>query len=503
MNWIVLSWFAIFACSIGQSIWAQGSDEFFGIRLIDQQTGRGIPLARLRTTGAIELWTDSNGWIAFREPGLMNTAVYFSVDSPGYHYPKDAFGYSGTRLQTTAGKTATIEMKRDNLAERLYRITGQGIYRDSELLRQAFPEDSQQLKSGVIGQDSVQMVPFQGELFWLWGDTQLPNYPLGNFHTTAAITHADEFARMNPDESIKIRYFEGSDRMPKKMLPVTDPGVVWLFGLVEVEDKNRNHRLVAHYSRHLKLGQMVEHGIAVWNEQIQQFEKQVTFELDNKWRFPRGQAVRIKHEDSDYIYFTESFANVRAKASLESLLDPLQYQALTWDTETKNYTWQTELPPTTQKEEAEFIAQGSMRDSQAKLQIRDIQTGKPIQLHRASIDWNTYRQKYVMIACQIDDKSNPSYLGEIWYSEARGIEGPWNQAIKVATHPRYSFYNPRYHGCLDRQHGQIIYFEGTYTHEFSGNDRQTPRYDYNQLMYRLDLSTLPPSDKFEKLESRL
>jgi hypothetical protein len=273
---------------------------------------------------------------------------------------------------------------------------------------------------------------------------------------------------------LRYRYFEGSDRMPKKMLPVTDPGVVWLFGLVEVEDKNRNHRLVAHYSRHLKLGQMVEHGIAIWNEPIQQFEKQVTFELDNKWRFPRGQAVRIKHEDSDYIYFTESFANVRAKASLESLLDPLQYQALTWDTETKNYTWQTELPPTTQKEEAEFIAQGSMRDSQAKLQIRDIQTGKPIQLHRASIDWNTYRQKYVMIACQIDDKSNPSYLGEIWYSEARGIEGPWNQAIKVATHPRYSFYN-----------------------------RQTPRYDYNQLMYRLDLSTLPPSDKFEKLESRL
>ena len=34
----------------------------------------------------------------------------------------------------------------------------------------------------------------------------------------------------------------------------------------------------------------------------------------------------------------------------------------------------------------------------------------------------------------------------------------------------------------------MIYFEGTYTREFSGNPVATPRYDYNQLMYRLDLA---------------
>src|SRR5206468_93282 len=28
---------------------------------------------------------------------------------------------------------------------------------------------------------------------------------------------------------------------------------------------------------------------------------------------------------------------------------------------------------------------------------------------------------------------------------------------------------------------------GTYTHSFSGNSDQTPRYDYNQIMYKLDL----------------
>jgi hypothetical protein len=35
----------------------------------------------------------------------------------------------------------------------------------------------------------------------------------------------------------------------------------------------------------------------------------------------------------------------------------------------------------------------------------------------------------------------------------------------------------------------MIYFEGTYTFTFSGSEEAaTPRYDYNQIMYRLDLT---------------
>jgi hypothetical protein len=34
----------------------------------------------------------------------------------------------------------------------------------------------------------------------------------------------------------------------------------------------------------------------------------------------------------------------------------------------------------------------------------------------------------------------------------------------------------------------VIFFEGTYTHTFSGNPEPTPRYDYNQMLYKLDLS---------------
>src|SRR5262249_9438325 len=79
-----------------------------------------------------------------------------------------------------------------------------------------------------------------------------------------------------------------------------------------------------------------------------------------------------------------------------------------------------------------------------------------------------------------------SYLGEVWYAEADTPTGPWAYAVQVATHPRYDFYNPRQHPTFDQAGGRLIYFEGTYSHTFSGNQNPTPRYDYNQLMYRLD-----------------
>ena len=78
--------------------------------------------------------------------------------------------------------------------------------------------------------------------------------------------------------------------------------------------------------------------------------------------------------------------------------------------------------------------------------------------------------------------------GQIWYAEGDTPVGPWVYARKVVTHDRYSFYNPTQHPFFDQEGGRVIYFEGTYTEAFSGNIEKTPRYDYNQVMYRLDLA---------------
>ena len=43
--------------------------------------------------------------------------------------------------------------------------------------------------------------------------------------------------------------------------------------------------------------------------------------------------------------------------------------------------------------------------------------------------------------------------------------------------------------CSKLLGGRTIFLEGTYTNMFSGNPEQTPRYNYNQIMYKLDLAS--------------
>jgi hypothetical protein len=128
-----------------------------------------------------------------------------------------------------------------------------------------------------------------------------------------------------------------------------------------------------------------------------------------------------------------------------------------------------------------------MKDDEALLNLRDILTGKTVLAHGGSVAWNGYRRRWVMIAVET---FGSSFLGEVWYAEADTPIGPWVYARKIVTHDDYSFYNPRHHPMFDQENGRIIYFEATYTSTFSGNKDPTPRYDYNQIMYQLDLGDL-------------
>jgi hypothetical protein len=77
--------------------------------------------------------------------------------------------------------------------------------------------------------------------------------------------------------------------------------------------------------------------------------------------------------------------------------------------------------------------------------------------------------------------------GEVWFAEGDTPAGPWVYARRVVSHDTYNFYNPTQHPFFDHDGGRVIYFEGTYTASFSGARVKTPRYDYNQIMYRLAL----------------
>ncbi len=452
--------------------------EYFGFRVVDDATGRGIPLTEWRTVNDIRIVSDNAGWVSFQEPGLMDREVWFYLSlSPGYEGKKDGFGYTGVRLLTRPGTTAEVKLKRTNIAERIGRTTGQGLYRHCEFLGLPHPLPNMN-NAGVMGQDSVQAVPYAGRIFWLWGDTNVPHYPLGNFRTTAAFTTAD----VEAENGIAFDYLT-DQKAPSKlraMLPLDSPGAVWLFGLLAVAGADGKETLLAHYGRHKSLAKPEDHGLAIFDDKLQRFSVIKRLDPEDEWRFPRGHAVR----EGQYFYFSDSFLHTRVAADWDDVIDPSKYEALRYDS---SWKWQRKLPPTTQNDEAKLLLEGKMPTKDVRYQLRDAATKKTIRLHGSSITWNAYRQRWIMIGLQAAGKDDPSPLGEVWYAESPKPDGPWQTAVKVASHPRYSFYNPIHHTFLDKDGGRIIYFEGTYSLEFSGNPTAPAHFDYNQLMYRLDL----------------
>jgi hypothetical protein len=477
----------------------------FRITVVDSQTGRGVPLVELTTVHGIVSVTDSAGVIAFHEPGLMNQEVFFSVRSHGYTFPTDGFGFTGTRLVLKPGGSATLKVDRVNIAERLYRITGAGIYRDSVLLGERVPIRQPLLNGQVVGQDSVQTALYRGRIYWFWGDTNRPFYPLGNFAMSGAVSELppERGGRgLDPAVGIDLTYFVGPDGFSRPMCPIAgQPGPVWCDGLVTCADQTGRERLLCRFARMKSLGEMYEQGIAQYNDEQEVFEPISRFPLDAPLSM-RGQPVRVREAEGEYWYFAVPFPLIRCRADCASLLDVTQYEAFTclepgarYDAENPRlerdaagrlvYGWKRDTGVILPKEQHELIQKGLMQPDEALIQLRDVETDKPVWGHAGTVAWNAHRGCWILI---VQEAFGTSLCGEVWYAEAPALVGPWGRARKIITHDDYSFYNVVHHEFLDQAGGRLIYIEGTYTKEFSGTKVPTPRYDYNQIMYRLDLS---------------
>ena len=131
-----------------------GADRPFKIQVVDDRTGRGVPLVELRAVDQSTYYTDSAGVVALDEPAFMAVSTYFHVKSHGYEYPADGFGFRGVKLTPTAGGSSVLKIGRRNIAERLYRVTGGGIYRDSVLVGDRVPIREPLLNAQVVGSDS-------------------------------------------------------------------------------------------------------------------------------------------------------------------------------------------------------------------------------------------------------------------------------------------------------------------------------------------------------------
>ena len=251
--------------------------EPFRIQLIDDSNGWPVPLVELRTTHNVRFVSDNNGVVAFDLPELMNVQTWLHVEGHGYTVKKDGFGYHGVKVVPRSGEQITIKLKRELPAKRLGRITGGGLFSESQKLG----EETQWKEQRILGCDSVQNFVHNQKLHWGWGDTVL------------------------------------------------------------------------------------------------------------------------------------------------------------------------------------------------------------------AIAWNDFRTKWVTIFTQ--HYGDRSELGEIWYAESESPMGPWKDAIKIVTHNNYTFYNPQLHPGFTPKGSPVLLFEATFTHTFSKTESPTPRSDYNQVLYRIDLDELPAS----------
>jgi hypothetical protein len=407
-------------------------------------------MVELKTTHNVRFFTDNSGTVAIADAALANQEVFFFVSSHGYEFPKDGFGYHGRRLRVEPGESVEIVLSRLNIAERLYRVTGAGLYQHAALAGQTPPIEQSRLGAQIVGCDSPQTAIYNGKLFWFWGDTHRIGYPLGNFQASGATSELPANGGLDPAIGVNLRFFHDDKGFAREMAAMPGAGPTWLKALAVVKDQAGVERLVASYSKIKPPYSVYDRGLCEFDPKEQRFKKLFSFEKTAPL-VPTGHAFRHKERDQNWLYFGEAVPHMRVPDRYESLIDPKQYQAV-----------------------------------KADVRFTDATTDKPVKHHHGAVEWNPYRKKWVSIF--VREHGDSSYLGEIYYAEAKAPEGPWRKAVKIVSHKRYSFYDPKQHPYFAAEDGRYLFFEGTYSHTFSGNTDPTPLYDYNQIMYRLDLA---------------
>ena len=463
---------------------ASRADGYFEICVVDGKTQWPAPLVQLTTTDHRCFVTDNAGMIAIDDPDLMNREVYFFVEGHGYEAPADGFGYRGVRVTPRRGESTRVELRRTIIAKRVGRLTGAGLFDHSQRLGR----ELDWRESGVVGSDSVQSTVYRGKRFWLWGDTTLYHYPLGVFHSTSATTPVSPWEpAMKPPLRVPFDYVRELKRSrPRGVAVMPGSGPTWLSGYTVLSDQHGKERLVALYAKIKPPLEVYEWGLCVWDDETASFQR-----LKVLWNRHQGDSSQPSSrpskaprllpnghpcfwEDADgreWVLFGDPFPTMRCLATFEAWQDPAAWEAL--------------LP------QKELRAAVGLSEKGQKGQ-KDVQQVKP---HSGSVVWSPWRKRWVTVFMEAFGK--PSAFGEIWYAEADSPTGPWGQAVKILSHNNYTFYNPKIHVGLVPDESPVLYFEGTYTQQFANKPRPTPRYDYNQILYRLDLDDerLAPAKK--------
>jgi len=424
------------------------------LEIVEHGSGWPVPGVELRTVHGARLVSDNAGLIAFDLPELMGRETWAEVRGHGYGVKKDGFGYAGVRFIPRPDATVRLEVERTQVARRLGRLTGAGLFAESQKLG----ESLDWTESGVLGCDSVVTARFEGKQFWFWGDTNLARYPLGIFNVSAATTAGfDPPAR--PPLKVRFDYFRDAAGAPRGVADVPGDGPTWVWGAATLPDAQGREHLVAAAVKVRGDMEAYRWDLVEWDVAAAKFRPLLTFwrkspDQPKPAKVPDGHALKWTDEAGKiWLLFGNPFPTLRCPATYEAWKDPATWESLTPD--------------------------------------RAVTTpeGKRVEAHGGDLAWHPWSRRWLLLFTQKGGAA--SYLGEIWLASAPSPTGPWTDARQVATHDQYTFYNPVLHAEAFRADSPLVRFEGTYVTTFSGNRQPTPRWDYNQVLYQVDLSAAP------------
>jgi len=323
---------------------------------------------------------------------------------------------------------------------------------------------------------------------------------------SGAVSDLPGHGGLDPALGINLEYYVDENGFSKKMCPLKERGMVWADGLLTVKDNEGRQRMIAKFDRLINMSDIRERGLLVFNDATKTFEPLVRSGGIDFLPFPAsGHAFSVNTEGRKYYYFALPFpltVRMRVRAEWNDVIDPNHYEVLTALKPKKSigrrapqlnlgksetpYSWLSFAQLVGDDVSAKTSVIEALKKEKQNVHLYDIESGRKIIPHGGTVYFNAYRQRWAAIFVQQFGES--SFLGEVWYAEADTPVGPWAYARKIVTHKKYSFYNPKQHPLFDKDDGRVLFFEGTYTFTFSGSaENATPRYDYNQIMYRLNV----------------
>jgi hypothetical protein len=283
----------------------------------------------------------------------------------------------------------------------------------------------------------------------------MAKYPLGIFNGTGATTSLQPLKEFAPPVRLHLDYLRDAKGSPRGVVNVPGDGPAWLTGFISLPDRSGKPHLVASVTKIKPPMTAYKWVLCEWDEQKQSFEflREIWTASAEKPKPPpiaEGHPVLWKQGTREWVLFGNPLPILRCPATYEAWQDPANWEVL--------------------KPQATLAAAGGAGE---------------VKPHSGNIVWNPWRKRWVTVF--MESLGKPTPFGELWYAEADSPLGPWGPAIKVLTHENYTFYNPRIHPEFTAADSPVLIFEGTYTMQFCDNKQPTPRYDYNQILYRLDL----------------